>query len=255
MSLTFKTLIIEDESLARIRLKKLLAPFVERIHIVGEADNGEDGAKLIDEHKPDLIFLDVQMPVLNGFEMLDKISHIPKIIFTTAFEEYAIKAFEENSIDYLLKPISAARLEVSILKLERFTVREKPDQNEELIQSLLKSIASEKKIATLSVKTGDRIFLVHLDDVIYLEAKEKYVFIHDTSGKEHLIDFTLTALVGKLPSNFMRIHRSYIINKDFLVEMHKGFTSRFTFVLNNKGRTRLSSGSSYNKAIRLAFDF
>lgn len=252
----FKTIIVEDEALARNRLKKLLASHENRVEIIGEADNGEDGFRLIEKEKPDLIFLDVQMPVLNGFEMLGKLSYMPKIIFTTAYEEYAIKAFEENSIDYLLKPISAERLAVSIMKLERFSPGEKEmGSDNQMIETLIQKLKPQKELTTLSVKSGDRIFLVRLEEVVFFEAKDKYVFIHDQEGKEYLIDLTLTKLAEKLPSSFMRIHRAYIINKQFLGELRKGFTGRFKFVLTDKAQTKISSGSSYSKVIREEFEF
>ena len=117
MNKTWKTLIIDDERLARQRLVRILKPY-KHIDIIGEAANGRDGLEKIEELKPDLIFLDIEMPVFNGFEMLRQLKHQPKVVFTTAYDQYAIKAFEEDSIDYLLKPVEANRIEKTIEKLQ-----------------------------------------------------------------------------------------------------------------------------------------
>src|ERR1700710_3262244 len=117
MNKSWKTIIIDDEQLARQRLARLLAPY-DTIDIVAEAVNGEDGFKKIESLLPDLIFLDIEMPVFNGFEMLAKLKHQPKVFFNTAYDQYAIKAFEEDSIDYLLKPVETERLEKTIKKLQ-----------------------------------------------------------------------------------------------------------------------------------------
>ena len=191
MSKAYKTLIIDDEAPARSRLSRLLAKHKTIVSIVDEAENGEEGTKKINALKPDLIFLDVQMPGLNGFEMLKKIEHMPKVIFTTAYEEYAIKAFEENSIDYLLKPIEEDRLAISIQKLEKINSAHST-MNESALDKIVQTInKNSSPIHSIPVKKGDRIFIIKLDDIAFFEAKEKYVFIHTKDNQEHLIDYTL----------------------------------------------------------------
>lgn len=131
----WKTIIIDDEQLARQRIKRLLAQYDE-VDVVAEAENGAEGLELIQLHQPDLIFLDIEMPILNGFEMLAKLSNPPKVVFTTAYDQYAIKAFEEGSIDYLLKPIETERLDKTIKKLKQTALSAPQLPIEELIRQV-----------------------------------------------------------------------------------------------------------------------
>ncbi|MGF1922618.1 MAG: LytR/AlgR family response regulator transcription factor [Bacteroidia bacterium] len=245
----WKTIIIDDEQLARQRLKRLLKAF-EEIEIIAEAENGEDGLAMIDKLQPELIFLDIEMPVLNGFEMLSRLTHQPKVVFTTAYDQYAIKAFEEGSIDYLLKPVEIERLEKTIKKLKQTNLAAAPVQ----IEDLIRQMQGKKAIKSLTVKIGDKILLVKLADIVYVQAEDKYVFIHTADGKKHLTDFTLSALEEKLPEDFQRIHRSEIINTEYIKEIRKGFNGSLVFVLNNTEETRLTSSRSNSEVLRARFD-
>lgn len=247
MNGSYTTLIIDDEKPARSRLVRLLSKY-EIFNIIGEAESGVEGKQKIDELKPDLVFLDIQMPGLNGFEMLKQIKHKPKIIFTTAYEEYAIKAFEENSVDYLLKPVEEERLEKSVQKLKDANIKK---MDEAVVMKIINGLQSDKKTATsIPVKKGDRIFIIKLSDIVFLEAKEKYVFVNTNDNQEHLIDFSLTNLEDKLPADFIRIHRSYIINKNYIKEVQRYFDGRFVLVLSNSANTKIISGASYSKDIK-----
>jgi len=247
---TWKTLIIDDEQLARQRLKRLLNPFDE-FEIIGEAVNGADGLEKIEELKPELIFLDIEMPMLNGFEMLARLQHNPKVVFTTAYDQYAIKAFEEDSIDYLLKPIEAERLEKTVKKLQQ-TMQQPTIALP--IEALMKQLLVKKDIKTLTVKIGDKILLIKLDDIIYIEAEDKYVFLHTADGKKHLTDFTISSLEEKLPERFARIHRSSIINTDHIKEIRKGFNGALVFIMNNAPGSKLTSSRSNGDMLRERFD-
>ncbi|RZL31406.1 MAG: response regulator, partial [Pedobacter sp.] len=229
----WKTLIIDDEQLARQRIKRLLKNYDE-IEIIGEAENGEQGLALVESLKPGLIFLDIEMPVLNGFEMLAKLKHQPKIVFTTAYDQYAIKAFEEGSIDYLLKPIEIERLDKTIKKIKQssFSPTQIP------LEDLIKQIHGKKTLKTLTIKLGDKILLIKISDIVHIQAEDKYIFLHTTDGKKHLTDFTLSVLETKLPEEFIRIHRSDIINTDYIKEIRKGFNGALVFVLNNQTETK-----------------
>ena len=249
MNNTWKTLIIDDEQLARQRLARLLKAYPQ-IEIIGEAVNGQDGLKKIDELKPDLIFLDIQMPVFNGFEMLSRLKHLPKVIFATAYDQYAIKAFEEDSIDYLLKPVEATRLEKTIIKLER-TQHQPPPYLP--LQALIEQLHIKKDIKTLTVKIGDKILLIKLDRITYIKAEEKYVFLHTVDGKKHLIDFTISSLDEMLPEAFVWVHRSTIINSDHIKEIRKGFNGTFVFVMNNHENTCIASSRSNVERLRERF--
>jgi two-component system, LytTR family, response regulator len=246
---TWKTLIIDDEELARRRLIRLLESFDE-VEIIGEAANGLDGLEKTEKLLPDLVFLDIEMPVLNGFEMLAQLKHQPKVVFTTAYDQYAIKAFEEDSIDYLLKPIETARLEKTLKKLQQSHHEPQPYLP---LETLMKQLQIKKDIKTLTVKIGDKILLIKLDNIVFIEAEEKYVFLHATDGKKHLTDFTISSLEEKLPEQFVRIHRGIIINSDHIKEIRKGFNGAFVFVMNNNENTRLSSSRSNAEALRERF--
>ena len=245
----WKTIIIDDEQLARQRIKRLLKTYDE-IEIIEEAENGEEGWKIIDQLKPDLIFLDIEMPILNGFEMLGKLSHQPKVVFTTAYDQYAIKAFEEGSIDYLLKPIEVERLDKTIKKLKQTNLAPAPVP----IEELLRQIQGKKAIKTLTIKLGDKILLIKLSDIVHIQAEDKYVFLHTIDGKKHLTDFTLSLLETKLPEEFIRIHRSDMINTDYIKEIRKGFNGALVFVLSNPAETRVTSSRSNSEALREKFD-
>jgi two-component system LytT family response regulator len=248
MSKVWKTLIIDDEQLARQRLKRLLKPYDE-LEIIGEAVNGADGLEQIEALRPDLIFLDIEMPVLNGFEMLSKLSRQPKVVFTTAYDQYAIKAFEEDSIDYLLKPIEAERLEKTIKRLGQAQTQ----TTEPLpLEALMKQLLVKKDIKTLTVKIGDRVLLIKLSDILFIDAEDKYVFLHTADGKKHLTDFTISALEDKLPEQFIRIHRGTIINTDHIKEIRKGFNGAMVFLLNQTD-AKLSSSRSNGDMLRDRF--
>ena len=252
MNLQFKAIVVDDEPAARRLMKSLLLEYEETVKVIDEAGNGREAIRKIDELKPDLIFLDIQMPDLTGFEVLEQLQHKPNVIFTTAYEQYAIKAFENFSIDYLLKPIKEERLEQSINKLKQFG---RLNHSIDLpgLQDIIRQLHQPQKATALPIKTGDRISLLRFENIAYLEAQDKYVYVFTIDGQKHLTDQSLTALIDKLPPQFYRIQKSYIINKDKIKEMHRHFNSRYLFVLDDKAGTRLTSGRTYHDAIREEF--
>ncbi len=252
----FKVIIVEDESLARQRLKKLLAPYGNLIEIVGEASNGAEGLELISSIKPDFIFLDIQMPVMNGFDMVLKLPYQPYIVFTTAFDEYAIKAFEENSIDYLLKPIKPERLELTIDKMKSVMKKDTGTPvSEDNLRTLLAQMMPEKKLVSITVHSGDKITIINLDDIAFFQAEDKMTVVYQPTGKKHLISQSLSQLEKKIPDHFMRINRSYIINENNIKEIRKGFNGKFVFYMNDTNDTKLTSGSTYTAVIRKRLKF
>ena len=202
MNQLFRAIVIDDEPAARRLMRNLLREHSDVVEVIDEAGNGKDAIEKIEKLKPELIFLDIQMPDLTGFEVIEQLHDKPNIIFTTAYEQYAIKAFENFSIDYLLKPIKEERLQQSIEKLKRFG---------------------------------------RLNQTINL------------NGLQEIIKQSLTVLGDKLPSTFCRIHRSYIINKDKIKEMHKHFSGRYLFIMDDKSATRLTSGRTYQDIFRTEF--
>lgn len=242
----YKAIIVEDEQLARERLRKLLLN-TNDIEVIGEATDGQEGIALIEKFKPDVIFLDVQMPLMDGFEMLQKLSSQPYVIFTTAYDQYAIKAFEENSIDYLLKPIEEERLQRSIKKLKEFRYNQNPE-----IQRLLMKLEA-RPFDTITVSLGDRIILVKTRDVAFFHAEDKYVLAHDKQGKKHLLSTALKDLETRLDSSFLRVHRSYIINCDYVAEIRKSFNGKLTFRLNDDTNTEITGSHGYIPLIKNKF--
>ena len=250
MAKQWNAVIVEDEPLARQRLKRLLTVH-ESIVVIGEASNGLEGLLLIQELDPDLVFLDIEMPVLNGFDMLSILKKIPKVIFTTAYDQYAVKAFDEESVDYLLKPVEKERLAKAVGKLQLF--ESSPDYSIPLVL-LMKQLNVKKAIKTLTVKIGDRILLIKLQELTFIEAEDKYVFLSTIDGKRHLTDFTLSGLEEKLPDHFVRISRSCIINSELIREIRKGFNGAFFFIMNDSAGSKLNSSRSYGADLRERFD-
>ena len=247
-NIPYTTLIIDDEPPARVRLHKLLESFSETFRVVDEAKNGTEAVEKINQLQPAVIFLDIEMPGLNGFELLERLEKIPIVIFCTAFDQYSLKAFETNSIDYLLKPVRLERLQQTVEKLSSF----KTNLSSTNIMSVLKEFYTqkeEKKMTSITVKKGDKLIFVKLDEVTHFEADEKYVSVH-TDKDIHLIEQSLSQLELKLPDFFMRVHRSIIINKNQVIEVQKYFNSRFVIRLNNPMKTSIISGRSYNEVIK-----
>lgn len=255
MTIPLKTILIDDESLAVSRLRRLLDRHRDDIEIIGDAPNGAEGLTLIESLRPDLIFLDIEMPLLNGFEMLSRLTTMPMVVFATAFDQYAIRAFEENSIDYLLKPIEADRLARSIQKIRALTERgdhTQPAVNpmSESVMRLLAQMQPKKEIYSISVKTGEKIKLVPLSDIAFFEAEDKYVFLATTDGQKFLTTYTLTTLDEKLPDMFVRVSRSVMVNRHKISEIHRHFDGKFMLALSDKKGTKLTSGSTYGDAVR-----
>jgi two-component system LytT family response regulator len=244
-----KAIIIDDEELARQLIKNYLRE-VDFIEIVQECENGFDAVKAISEFKPDLIFLDIQMPKLNGFELLELIDNPPEVIFITAHNEYAIKAFEMNAVDYLLKPYSKERLINALEKaVERLKAGITPAQN---IQKLIQQPVTGK-IERIVVKSGYKIKVIPVEKIIYLEAQDDYVMIYTEEGK-HLKQSTMKYFETFLdPSQFIRIHRSYIVRIDQVVQLEP--YSKENYILKLKNGTILKVSHSGLKLLKERLNF
>ncbi len=243
-----RAIIVDDEELARKRLRKMLQGYEKDLEVVGEAENGQDAVDKIEALHPDLIFLDVQMPGFDGFEVVRRLQFTPFIVFTTAYDEYALKAFEENSIDYLLKPIEQKRLDKAVEKLQRVYSSSKPHINEN-VERFLSQLAYPP-LKRLQVKSGDKILLIDTDRVTYFEAKDKYTFLH-TVEHEHIVELTLAELEEKLDKlSFVRIHRSVIVNINYVREMVKWFGGKYKVRLKDKPGTELVVSRGYVDRIR-----
>ena len=201
-----KAILIDDEALARDIVKHYLKAFPE-IEVVAECSDGFEGLKSIAQHQPDLIFLDIQMPKISGFEMLELVENRPSVIFTTAFDEYAIKAFEVNAVDYLLKPIEQGRFEQAMQKLPSKLA--KGDDSQELLETASLSPAQNNRVV---VKNAGVIKIIPVEAIHYLEADDDYVKLSTTEGNFHK-NKTMSFFEQTLDAaQFIRIHRSYITN-------------------------------------------
>ncbi len=248
MKSTYKTIIIDDEAPARTGLVNLLSKFPETFTIVDTAKNGFEAKEKIEKLQPDLIFLDIEMPECSGFELLAQLEKIPIVVFCTAYNQYALEAFETNSIDYIVKPVKKERIAKTVQKLASFH----NNISQEDILSVLKEIANKKevkKMTSITVKKNDRLIFIKLEDVSYFEADNTYTNIQCDSGM-FLSNETISSLENKLPDNFIRIHRGIIINKDFVNDIQKYFNSRYIISLNNKKQSKITSGRSYNEVIK-----
>ncbi len=205
-----KAIIIEDEQPAR----ELLRHFIQKrtdIELMAEAEDGFKGVKCINEYQPDLIFIDVQMPKLTGFEMLELLPKQPMVIFTTAFDEFAIKAFEMHAVDYLLKPFTFDRFNLAVDRAkERMLLAVSEIKSSELSNAFLKQ--SGKFLERVIIKKGDKITVIPIEHVHYFEADDDYVMVYAEEGR-FLKEKTMKAFEEQLdPSKFVRIHRSYLVN-------------------------------------------
>jgi two-component system LytT family response regulator len=205
-----RALIIDDEPLARMVVLEYLQAFNNHIEVLQECNDGFEGLKAINQYQPDLIFLDVQMPKINGFEMLELVEQAPAVIFTTAFDEYAIKAFEAHAVDYLLKPFSKDRFNKAI---EKYLAQapgnvHQAKQPENLLEAVAQSPAQHERIV---VKTGTKVKIIPVQDVQYLQADDDYVSVFTQEGS-YLKNKTMNFFEQTLdPRQFVRVHRSYMI--------------------------------------------
>ena len=237
-----KVVIIDDEPLARSLVVEYLQQHPS-IEIAAECNDGFQGVKAIMQHKPDLIFLDIQMPKINGFEMLELLDSTPSVIFTTAFDEYAIKAFEANAIDYLLKPFSKERFDLAIQKWNE----KKNISSEKNIQSLLENTTKQPDEKNrIVVKNGSDIRIVPMADVMYIEAYDDYVKIF-TKDTYYLKKKTMNYYEQVLDSaHFFRTHRSFIINLQELTKIEPLEKNTYVVLLKNGKRIPLSR-TGYSK--------
>jgi len=248
----FRTLIVDDEELARLRMKKLLEPYADRIQIVGEAQDGVSAVEQIKSLKPDLVFMDIQMPGMTGLEVVSQLdaATLPWIVFATAFDEYAIKAFEESAVDYLLKPIEADRLAATIAKVERINSKSSPDLAETVRKLVEAQNPVNKYLQRIQVKIGDRTLLLSIDQTIRFEAEDKYTTVH-TDESKYVIDTPLVELEARLdPAKFMRIHRAHLVNVTRIAEIQRQFGGRLKVVLNDKAKSGLPVSRNFVDKVR-----
>jgi two-component system LytT family response regulator len=227
-----RTLIIEDEPLARQTLEDFSAE-VSWLEIVGSAADGRSGLRLINEMKPALIFLDVQMPELSGLEVLRRATHRPAVVFTTAFDNYAVTAFEFEALDYILKPFGRERFRQTIGRVEKHFGQTAP----------LSQPAPGDLIKRLFVRDKQRIVPLPVEEIVWLAADDDYTIIH-TKNRNYLVAITLKEFTQKLdPAKFFRVHRSAIINLDQISEIEE-FDRRLLLYMNDGSEVQASRQGS-----------
>lgn len=205
--MNYKVLIIDDEPLARSMLLEYLQAHPQ-LQVLDECNNGFEGVKAIQQHNPDLIFLDIQMPKITGFEMLELLEEPPAVIFTTAFDEFAVQAFEKNAVDYLLKPFSQQRFDKAIARWMEQDKTASAIATEKVLKYAAKNPSQAERIV---VKNGTKITIIPVQDIHYLEAADDYVKIITASGS-YLKKQTMSFFENSLnASSFVRTHRSYIV--------------------------------------------
>jgi DNA-binding LytR/AlgR family response regulator len=229
-----RALLVDDEELARQELGDLLSHEPD-ITIIGEVANGLEAVEAIPALKPDLLFLDIEMPGLNGFEVINSLQTIPPVVFATAYDQYAIQAFEVNAIDYLLKPITATRLQRTLARARETQGSDNTLQQQAALHHLMTELRRNRSsyISRLAVQKGRRIVLVRLRDIIYIEIDAKLVFVCTAAGR-FVVNKTISELEQSLVhEGFFRINRSTIVNLDFLDEIIPWFSATCILKLSN----------------------
>ncbi len=243
-----KTLIVDDEALARERLRQLLGGEAE-IEIAGECGDGGTAVERIRETAPDLVFLDVQMPELDGFGVLAALGTetLPVVVFVTAHDRFALQAFEVHAVDYLLKPFDRERFKKALERAMQAVRQRTGGGLDQRLAALLQEFKPAPKAAErLAVKTGDRVLLLRVEELDWIKAADNYVELH--KGREtHLLRETLNALEARLPAEkFVRISRSVIVNVERVRELKPLFSGEYTVVLENGTELGLTRGYREN---------
>jgi two-component system, LytTR family, response regulator len=206
-----RAIIVDDEELARQVLREYLSAHAD-VELVAECANGFEAVKAFTEEKPDLVFLDIQMPKLDGFEVLELVGSGPAIVFVTAYDTYAIRAFEVHAVDYLLKPVGAERFEAALERAKERLGGKLPQQILPPAELAAAARPPAQYLDRIPVRDGTRVFIIPVAKLDYAEAQDDYVALA-SEGKKHLKQQTISSLETALdPSRFLRIHRSYIVN-------------------------------------------
>jgi two-component system LytT family response regulator len=234
-----RTLLVDDEELARSTLKRALvaAPEFDGFEIVGEAANGVEALEAVEEYRPDLIFLDIEMPGFGGFEVIQQLSNVPAIVFVTAYDEYAVRAFEANALDYLLKPVQPERLRRALGRiLQRFTTtaaERSREQDARMAEVIAVAANRSGPLKRLAARRGKRIAIVPLREIIRIEIEDKLVFAQ-TAKERLLIEKSIGELEEMLqPSGFLRISRGELVNLEMVRELAPYFSGTWRLKLAN----------------------
>ena len=243
-----KTIIIEDEAPARERLSALIEAHHE-LEFITHCIDGKDAVQQINQLKPDLIFLDIHLPDISGLDILKILEHQPLVIFTTAYDKYAVNAFEHNAVDFLLKPFSEERFTEAVQKV---ISRSSADENTNThIQNILaKWQQPDQYLSRIPAKLGERIFILKSAEMIYFQSKDKVVTAHQQDDY-FIINYTLDELQNRLdPEQFVRIHRATIVNLNNVHTIEPLFGGAYLMKMNDKHKTELNVSRNAGKVIR-----
>ena len=230
--------VVDDESLAVQRLTRLLEE-TGRVQVVGSTTDAEAALAFLQAHDVDVLFLDIQMPELTGFELLARLERDPFVVFTTAYDRYAIDAFTVNSVDYLLKPIEPDRLDRALDKLQRRTVPE-PVPIRALARELAAQLSPGRRVERLASRVGDRTTILDVARMTHVVARDKLTFAV-VNGREHVVDYTLAQLEERLDQRrFVRIHRATIVNTAFVQELFADVDGGMLVRLKDEAKTELA---------------
>jgi len=239
-----RALIVDDEALAREKIRQMLASEPD-ILIVGECRSGREAVRMIRSQKPDLVFLDVQMPELGGFGVLKAVGveRAPAVIFVTAYDQYALQAFEVNAVDYLLKPFDRERFRKAVSRFRTQVGRSSATEMSARLDALLRGLeGSAAHIHRLAIRSSGRIFFLKTEEIAWIGACGNYVGLH-VGPETHLLRESMNAMETKLdPSRFVRIHRSALVNIDHVKELRPLFHGEYAVLLKNGDRLTLSRG-------------
>lgn len=233
--------ILDDERLARKRVRRLLGPEPD-VEVVGESADPREAVQFLAANPVDLLFLDIQMPELNGFDVLDSLpaERTPVVIFVTAYDQHAVRAFEVHALDYLLKPFDQARFTLALQRARAHLRLRRQEPRRESLQALLDELRPRKQPGRFTIRTPDKMFFLRMDDIDWVEAADNYVCVH-AGTDTHVLRETLSSVEARLdPAAFARIHRSAIVNLERVKELRPWFHGDYVVVLKNGHELTLS---------------
>jgi two-component system LytT family response regulator len=249
METKIRAVIVDDEPLARERVRLMLAEHPD-VEVVAECENGLQAVEAIEELRPDLAFLDVHMPGLDGFGVLDAVGAgtVPAVVFVTAYDRHAVRAFDAHALDYLLKPFDAGRLAVALDRARTAVGAQSERDLERRLEKLLEEMSTRPRFPSrLTVRTGTRISFVAVEEIDWIEAEANYARLH-SGGRTHLVRETMSGLEERLdPAHFVRIHRSTIVRVDRIREVEANAQGEYVVILNDD--TRLTSSRGYRRKL------
>lgn len=238
MANKLKVFLVDDEPLALKRLSRLLLE-TGKVEIIGQTTEPFEALQTIPNITLDAIFLDIQMPELTGFELLQKLENYPPVIFTTAFDEFALKAFEVFSVDYLLKPVEFERLEMALEKLDKFSGEKQGENINKLLENLAQNF-SQTSLERIASRIGGKVQIIDVGEITHFFAEDKMNFAQNLEGKNFPLDYSLNELENLLNSkNFLRVHRNSIVNANFIDEVHGWFSGRVLIRLKNAKKSEI----------------